>query len=204
MYRYKILQSFQVGLLVDDWHSTLGELLCCSCSFLTGHSAVRVCVPRRRHEVWKPAALEVMQHQLRGRVDVRLSSLQQLANLRGVLLEEVNVIGPLADPIRPLDVLRLHSLEQLLDVVIRLAQLLNTHDPFQYCIFFGVAGGLDRSRAVHEVNRLHKRNVLPNLGLSRNRSNLAHLLLLERVDDGRLAHVRVPNEANGDLLLVRM
>lgn len=42
------------------------------------------------------------------------------------------------------------------------------------------------------------------LGFSRDRRNLAYLVFLKTVDDGRLAHIGIPNEADGNLLLVRM
>lgn len=42
------------------------------------------------------------------------------------------------------------------------------------------------------------------LGLSRDGRDSADLLLLERVDDARLANVRVADEADRDLLLVRV
>jgi hypothetical protein len=43
---------------------------------------------------------------------------------------------------------------------------------------------------------------LPDLSLSRNRSDSADLLGAEGVDDGRLAGVGVPDQSDGDLLPV--
>ena len=50
--------------------------------------------------------------------------------------------------------------------------------------------------AVDKVDALHEGDVLPDLGLPRDGRHLADLLLLERVDDGALAHVGVADEAN--------
>ena len=71
--------------------------------------------------------LEVVQHELGGRVDVGLAPLEQLADLARVLLEEVVRVLPLGDAVRALDVLLAHAAEQRLDVLLRVAQLLDAH-----------------------------------------------------------------------------
>jgi hypothetical protein len=44
---------------------------------------------------------------------------------------------------------------------------------------------------------------LPDFRLSRYRRNIAHLLVLDGVDDATLSDIRVPNKSYTDLLLVR-
>ena len=60
------------------------------------------------------------------------------------------------------------------------------------------------ARTVNQVDTAHQRDVLPHLGLARNRRHIAHLLFLERIDDGAFADIRVANKPDADLLLVRV
>lgn len=62
--------------------------------------------------------------------------------------------------------------------------------------------GWHNTRTINEIDTLHKSDVLPDFGFTRNRSNIAHLLSLQSVDDGRLASVGISNKTNLNLLLV--
>lgn len=62
----------------------------------------------------------------------------------------------------------------------------------------------NNARAVDEVDASHQRNVLPHFCLAGNGGDCADLLLLECVDDARLARVGVADKADRDLLLVRV
>ena len=80
-----------------------------------------------------------------------------------------------------------------------------TYHSLQHRIALRVVGVVvHHTGAVDQEDPLEQRDVLPHLGLARNRRSLADLLTTERVDDGALAHVGVPNEANADLLLLSM
>ena len=60
------------------------------------------------------------------------------------------------------------------------------------------------TRTVDEVDALHECDVLPHLGLTRDRRNCADLLVAKGVDDGGFAGVRVANETDRDLLAGRV
>ena len=60
------------------------------------------------------------------------------------------------------------------------------------------------TRTVDEVDALHECDVLPHLGLTRDRRNCADLLVPKGVDDGGFAGVRVADETNGNLLAGRV
>ena len=86
----------------------------------------------------------------------------------------------------------------------RVGQVLDSDDALQDFLGFRVTGrrGYDPG-AVDEIDPAHEGDVLPDFGLSRDRRGLADGLLLERVDDRRLADVGVADKADRDLLLVR-
>ena len=67
----------------------------------------------------------------------------------------------------------------------------------------GVRCGYDAG-AVDEVYAFRERDVLPDLGLAGDGSDIADLASFEGIDDARLADVGVSDEADGDLLLVRV
>ena len=135
---------------------------------------------------------------------VGLSSAVELTHLGGKLGEEVLRVFPVCDAVGAGEVLGAHALEEVRDVVRGGREVLDTHDTLEDLLALRVAGGRGHdSGAVDEVDAAHEGDVLPDLGLSGDRGRLAHGLLLERVDDGRLADVRVPDEADRDLLLVR-
>lgn len=59
-------------------------------------------------------------------------------------------------------------------------------------------------RRVERPTTRRERKTRTNLGLSGDRGDGADLLLLESVDDGRLSDVRVSDESDRDLLLIRV
>ena len=80
---------------------------------------------------------------------------------------------------------------------------LDAHDALEHGGRLRVAcGGRDDPRAVDEVDALRERDVLPDLRLAWDRRDVADLARLEGINDGRLADVRVADEADGYLLLV--
>lgn len=134
---------------------------------------------------------------------IGLSSTMQLAHLGRQLGEEVLRIDPVLDPVRSREVLRSHPLDEVGNVVGGGREMLDPDDSLENLLALRVAcRGGDDSRAVDEVDAAHEGDVLPHLGLSRDRGSLADGLLLERVDDGRLADVGVSYESDTDLLLV--
>ena len=64
--------------------------------------------------------------------------------------------------------------------------------------------GRHATRAIDEVDALHECDILPHLGLTRDRRNCADLLVAKGVDDGGFAGVRVADETDGDLLAGRV
>lgn len=80
--------------------------------------------------------------------------------------------------------------------------MLNSNDTLEYLLRFSVfATGWDDTRAINEVDTLHESNVLPNFGLSRDRSDFADLLRLDSIDDTALADIGITDEADTNLLL---
>jgi hypothetical protein len=141
----------------------------------------------------------------RDRPVIRLSTLVQLTHLPRELQHEVLGVLPLGDPVRPRHVLLPDPLQQEVDVTRRVGKVLDTNDTLEDLLRLGVPRrGGDDTGAIDEVDTPHKGDVLPDLGLSRDRSGLANGLLLERVDDRRLADVGVTDETDRDLLLVRV
>uniref|UniRef100_A0A8W7PVQ6 Uncharacterized protein n=1 Tax=Anopheles coluzzii TaxID=1518534 RepID=A0A8W7PVQ6_ANOCL len=160
--------------------------------------------PFRCHVEREPAALPVVQYHLRHRLHVRLALLQQLARLARNLLEEIDMVRPLGHAVRLHHVLLADALQHLLDVVLRIVDQLDPHHRLQHLLRVGFRGRVDDARAIDQEDALHQRDVLPHLRFARDRGHLAHLLAAQRVDDGRLAHVRVAYEADADLLLVHV
>ena len=62
--------------------------------------------------------------------------------------------------------------------------------------------GRHATRTINEIDALHECDVLPHLGLTRDRSHSADLLLPKSVDDRRFTSVRVSNQPNRDLLAI--
>jgi hypothetical protein len=109
------------------------------------------------------------------------------------------------EAVGPLEVLAPDALEHGRDVLGRGREVLDADDALEDGRCVRVLGrDRDDTRAVDQVDSPHEGDVLPDLGLSRDGRDRADLLFLERVDDGRLADVRVANEANRNLLLVRV
>lgn len=67
-----------------------------------------------------------------------------------------------------------------------------------------MGGRRDNSRAIYQVYSLGQGYVLPDFSLARDRCNLADFPAFQSIDDATLAHVRIPDESNGYLFLVRM
>lgn len=85
----------------------------------------------------------------------------------------------------------------------RMLHVLHTHRPAKQNIGGGIGERRrDDTRTIDEVDTLHQRNVLPNLSLTRNGRDRAHLLFTEGVDDGGLSGVGITDEADGNLTAV--
>jgi hypothetical protein len=139
----------------------------------------------------------------RGRIG--LPTLPQPATAPCDLIKEVVRVRPRLDVVRPAQVLGSNTLEQGDNVICRCRQMLDAHNAFEnFCCFGVLRRRRNNAGAVDQIDALHKGDVLPNLGLPGQWCHIADLLLLERVDDARLAHVGVADEANADLLLVGM
>lgn len=89
--------------------------------------------------------------------------LQQLTGPGGNLAKEVEAVGPLLDTIGLDNVLRLDALEHLIDVELRVAEVLHTDNTLQDDVRLTVTGGVHHTRAVDEVQALHQSDVLPDL-----------------------------------------
>lgn len=78
-------------------------------------------------------------------------------------------------------------------------------DTTQKNVFWCVGhAGRYTTRTIDEVDAFHECDVLPHLGLTRDRRNCADLLVAKGVDDGGFAGVRVADETDGDLLAGRV
>lgn len=58
------------------------------------------------------------------------------------------------------------------------------------------------SRTIDEIYSAHEGDILPDLGLARNRGHITDFLLLERVDDGGFTNVGISNKTNRDLFAI--
>jgi hypothetical protein len=97
------------------------------------------------------------------------------------------------------------TLEHCGDVLCRVLDVLCAHDTTEKNVFWCVVHTRRHTtRTVDEVNALHECDVLPHLGLTRDRRNCADLLIAKGVDDGGFAGVRVADESDGNLLTRRV
>src|SRR5690606_14210061 len=87
------------------------------------------------------------------------------------------------------------------NVLFRVADVFDTHYTTEedVCLSVGLRGR-DDTGAINQEDSSHERDVLPDLSLSRNRSDSADLLGAEGVDDGGFAGVGVSDQSDGDLL----
>lgn len=151
------------------------------------------------------SSLPVEEDDLGGALEVRFSSLKEFALLLGHLGQEVVFIFPGGEFVESLDGLLTDLLQERTYVDLRVEQLLRPDHPLQHhlCVVLALVV-VHHPRTVDQVNPFGEVHILPDLGLSRDRSCLAHLLLLERVDDAALAHIRIADETDRNVLLVLM
>mmetsp|Transcript_26598 Transcript_26598/g.79031 ORF Transcript_26598/g.79031 Transcript_26598/m.79031 type:complete len:281 (+) Transcript_26598:923-1765(+) len=160
-------------------------------------------VARRQREKRYLAALPVIQHHARRGVEVWLAALQQLPRAARNLREEVLAICPLFELVRTPQVLWLDTPQHLVHVLRRVLQVLYAHNALEHRVRLAVRRlVVHHAGAVDEEDALHQRHVLPHLRLARHWRCLAHLLGAQRIDDRRLADVRVADKADRDGLLV--
>lgn len=127
----------------------------------------------------------------------------QFTGLPRKLRQEVLCVLPIRNTVSPREVLLSHSVEQELDVTRRVGKVLDSNDTLENLLRFSVTcrRGNDTG-AIDEVDSSHEGDVLPNFGLSGDRSGLANGFLLKSVDDRGFADVGVADESDRDLLLV--
>ncbi len=84
-------------------------------------------------------------------------------------------------------------------------QVFYSNDAFENGIGIGILcrDGYD-TRTIDEIDPFHQGNILPDFGFSRNRCNVANLLLFESVDDATFPNVWISNETDRNLFLVRV
>ena len=76
-------------------------------------------------------------------------------------------------------------------------QVLDSNNTFEDCCCIGIFGGDGYdTRTIDQVDSFHQGNVLPDLGLSRNRGDGTDLLLLDGVDDTGFTDVGVSDESD--------
>lgn len=109
------------------------------------------------------------------------------------------------EAIRPLEVLWPDALEQRGDMFCGRREILHTHDTFQDRVRVGILGGDGHDTGtVNEVDPAHERDVLPYFGFTGDRRDGAYFFLFECVDDAGFTSVRVADESDRDLFLVRV
>jgi len=84
-------------------------------------------------------------------------------------------------------------------VILRCRYVLNSNYALQDNVCLCVAVRVHDTRAIDQKNTLHKRDVLPDLGLASNGRHIAHLLLAEGVYDRAFAGVGVADKADTNL-----
>lgn len=142
------------------------------------------------------SSLPVSDQESRDGVEVSVSSLQKSARSHGKLLHEVFSGLPLFNSVDLLKLLSLSSLEELIDVAFGVLEFLCSHNSFKHDIGLSIIRVVHDTGTIDEVNSLGESDVLPNLGLSGNRSNLTDVLLSEGVDHGTLSNIGVSDETN--------
>ena len=76
-------------------------------------------------------------------------------------------------------------------------QIFDSNNPFEDGGCIGIFGGDGYDTwTIDQVDSLHQRNVLPDLGFSRDRSDGTDFLLLNGVDNARFTNVGVTDESN--------
>jgi hypothetical protein len=103
----------------------------------------------------------------------------------------------------PLQVTGLDATKNSWNILFRVLNILNPANATKKNVLLGVIlVWRNDSRAIDEVDPLHQGDVLPHLGLTRDRSHSADLLLPKSVDDGRLAGVGVSDKTDRNLFPV--
>mmetsp|Transcript_7823 Transcript_7823/g.22215 ORF Transcript_7823/g.22215 Transcript_7823/m.22215 type:complete len:461 (+) Transcript_7823:951-2333(+) len=159
---------------------------------------------RRRHEVRQATALKVIDNSLRHRTEVRLPAANEATALDGECHEKLLRSLPAAHPVDPLKVLLLDALQHGRDIILGALELLGANHALHDNLRLRVVVWVHNTGTVDEEHTLKKGDVLPDLGLAWDRCDVAHLLGPQSVDDGRLARVRVADQAYADLLLLRV
>lgn len=148
---------------------------------------------------------EIVDHHLGDTIQIGLTSLEETTALASKKREPVEVVLLVLDTVGALKVTGQDTAENSRNVLLWVVNVLHSADSTEKDVLLSVVGvGRDHTRTIDEVDSLHQGNVLPHLGLTRNGSDCAHLLVSESVDDGRLARVGVADQANRHLLAVGM
>ncbi len=109
------------------------------------------------------------------------------------------MICPVSNSIRSLHILLFNQSKNLFNVILRCRYVLNSNYALQDNVCLCVAVRVHDTRAIDQKNTLHKRDVLPDLGLASNGRHIAHLLLAEGVYDRAFAGVGVADKADTNL-----
>mmetsp|Transcript_6960 Transcript_6960/g.25604 ORF Transcript_6960/g.25604 Transcript_6960/m.25604 type:complete len:422 (+) Transcript_6960:1217-2482(+) len=158
---------------------------------------------RRRREERDPASLPVVQDHLRRGVQVRLASFQESSREPRDLLEEILGGLPGLHLVRALEIVRLDARDDVRDVLPRVLELRYPHYALEHRVRVRVLGVvIDDPGAVDEKDSLREVDILPHLRLPGYRRGDADFLRPERVDHRRFSDVRVPDEPDGDVLLI--
>ena len=98
---------------------------------------------------------------------------------------------------------RLYPLQNFFNVLCWVLDVLNTNTTAEQEVLIGIVlVRWDDTRTVDHVNALHQSDVLPDLGLTSDGRNNAHLLFPQSVDDGRFTSVGITDHAHGDLFTI--
>mmetsp|Transcript_50825 Transcript_50825/g.95059 ORF Transcript_50825/g.95059 Transcript_50825/m.95059 type:complete len:307 (+) Transcript_50825:341-1261(+) len=162
----------------------------------------------RRSKIWNSTTLPIIKDDTCRGVDVGFASFHQLAHLLPQNSQELLTVlpGGVRRQAVSLQQVRLfHSLQHLVDVVRRGFQPLRPHHAFQD---LGAVRsevtlrGRHNAGAIQHVDLLCEGDVLPHACLTRNRCRFADFFPLQRVDDGRLAHVRVADHPDSHVFFL--
>ena len=140
--------------------------------------------PPLSHQSYRTCSLSILK-------DKSKSYSIKLASLGGQFLQKVGVIRPIADLVSLLNVLFLDSFEHFVGVVFGRWDVFNSDNTLQHNVRLRVSMGIDHAWTIDEIDALHERDVLPDLGLSRDRRHIAHFLLPQSVDYTALSCVRI-------------
>ena len=130
------------------------------------------------------ASLPVIDYASTNIVDISLSAFLQFTRALGDLRDKVLRVSPRMHTEDVCDVLGRNTIQNGLDVRLRIRQTLSSHHSLEDLICVSLTLVIDNSWAIDQIDALCKGDILPDFSLTRDGRNFAAILLHERIDHG--------------------